>query len=72
MWDVFFDFMCCIVLVGIKMIIIYVCKVWLDGLSFKENCEILLFDYGIVYDIKSVFLDLMVVINGGIEDVIVC
>lgn len=32
-----------------EMFIIYVCKVWFLGLSLKENCEILLFDYLCVY-----------------------
>lgn len=52
--------------VGVIVLVVYVCKVWLQGLSLKENCEILLLDYGCVYQFKCEFDLLMVVINGGI------
>lgn len=67
--DEYEDFSCFIdvvVNVGCDMFIVYVCKVWLQGLSFKENCDILLLNYLCVYQFKQVYLEFIIDINGGI------
>lgn len=64
------DFVCFIdivVDVGCDIFIVYVRKVWLQGLSLKENCEILLLNYLWVYRFKQVCFELFISINGGVK-----
>jgi len=53
---------------GCGVFVIHARKAWLDGLSPKQNREIPNLRYDAVYEIKRLFPELIVVINGGIED----
>lgn len=66
-YDVLLDFIVKVSVVGVCWFMIYVCKVWLQGLSFKENCDIFFFDYDLVCQIKVDNFDLYILINGGID-----
>ena len=52
---------------GVEVFIIHARKAWLEGLSPKENREIPLLDYPLVYRLKQQFPDISIIINGGIE-----
>ncbi len=52
---------------GIQHFIIHARKAWLEGLSPKQNREIPPLNYPRVYDLKANFLDLQIIINGGVE-----
>lgn len=56
-------------LAGCKVFIIHARKAWLKGLSPKENREIPPLRYDLVYNIKSLFPNLTIVINGGITTI---
>ncbi len=51
---------------GCRHIILHARKAWLTGLSPKENRQIPPLDYNRVYEIKKLFKDLYITINGGI------
>lgn len=53
---------------GCRIFIIHARKAWLQGLSPKENREIPPLNYERVYQLKSDFPKLTIVINGGITD----
>ncbi len=53
---------------GCKTFIIHARKAWLSGLSPKQNREIPELDYQRVYNIKQLFPQLSIAINGGITD----
>jgi len=55
---------------GLGVLIVHARKAWLQGLSAKENREVPPLDYGRVYRLKKAFPELVVVINGGIRDVL--
>ncbi len=52
---------------GCKVFIIHARKAWLQGLSPKENREIPPLRYEVVYQLKRDFLDLTIILNGGIQ-----
>jgi tRNA-dihydrouridine synthase A len=51
---------------GVRRVIIHARKAWLQGLSPKENREIPPLDYALVAQMKRVFPDLHISLNGGI------
>jgi len=51
---------------GVGRITVHARKAWLDGLSPKENRDIPPLDYPLVHEMKRVFPDLHLSINGGI------
>jgi tRNA-dihydrouridine synthase A len=53
---------------GCKRVIVHARKAWLKGLSPKENRTIPPLSYETVYQLKSEFSDLPMVINGGIQN----
>ncbi len=44
-------------------------KAWLKGLSPKENREIPPLDYDLVHELKTAYPDLLITLNGGLENV---
>ncbi len=54
---------------GCRQIIIHARKAWLKGLSPKENREIPPLEYQKVMDVKNLFPELFVVLNGGITTI---
>lgn len=61
------DFINTLYLAGCRVFIIHARKAWLSGLSPKENREIPPLQYERVYQIKRLFPDACIVINGGIK-----
>jgi len=54
---------------GLSSVIIHARKAWLKGLSPKQNRSIPPLNYDFVYQIKQLFPELHIVINGGINSV---
>ena len=54
---------------GCKTFIVHARKAWLEGLSPKQNREIPPLKYHYVYQLKQDFIDLNIVINGGINTI---
>jgi tRNA-dihydrouridine synthase A len=52
---------------GINSVIIHARKAWLQGLSPKENRTIPPLDYDLVCRMKTVFPDMEIILNGGLE-----
>lgn len=52
---------------GCGVFIIHARKAWLQGLSPKQNRDIPPLDYELVYRLKEIHPELVIVINGGIE-----
>lgn len=65
-FDILQDFVGKIKTAGTDGVIIHARKAWLQGLSPKQNREIPPLNYDWVHQIKQVFPDLPVMINGGI------
>ena len=61
------DFIGKIMEAGCRTVIMHARKAWLKGLSPKENREIPPLEYHRVYQLKKVFPELEIIINGGIE-----
>lgn len=53
---------------GIDHVIIHARKAWLQGLSPKDNREIPPLDYPLVLAMKAQFPDLLISLNGGVND----
>jgi tRNA-dihydrouridine synthase A len=53
--------------VGVRRVAIHARKAWLEGLSPKENRTVPPLDYDLVLEMKRVFPDLHISVNGGIE-----
>ena len=51
---------------GVNRFAIHARKAWLSGLSPKENRDVPPLDYGLVYEMKRVFPQLHLSVNGGI------
>jgi tRNA-dihydrouridine synthase A len=62
------DFVGKIAETGCDVFIMHARKAWLKGLSPKENREIPPLDYDRVYRLKTLFPQLDIIINGGIQD----
>jgi tRNA-dihydrouridine synthase A len=62
------DFLARIVGAGIERVTIHARKAWLQGLSPKENRDIPPLDYSLVQDMKMLFPNLHISVNGGIRD----
>ena len=54
---------------GVSHFIVHARKAWLDGLSPKENRDIPPLDYELVYALKKAHPELLISINGGIENI---
>lgn len=67
-YDFFSAFAQKLVDAGSKKLIVHARKAWLNGLSPKQNRTIPPINYDYVYQIKSQFPDLPVVINGSITE----
>ena len=55
--------------VGVTHFIVHARKAWLEGLSPKENRDIPPLDYPLVCALKKAHPDLLISINGGIENI---
>jgi tRNA-dihydrouridine synthase A len=53
---------------GVKHLILHARKAWLSGLSPKENREVPPLMYDRVYQLKKDYPDLMITLNGGVQD----
>jgi tRNA-dihydrouridine synthase A len=62
------EFLAQMVGAGCERVIIHARKAWLQGLSPKENREIPPLDYDLVHQMKGLFPNLHISINGGITD----
>ncbi len=62
------EFLARIVAAGCERVIIHARKAWLQGLSPKENRDIPPLDYPLVQEMKQLFPNLHISINGGIAD----
>lgn len=59
-------------LAGCGIFIIHARKAWLDGLSPKENREIPPLRYEVVYELKRMYPQLEIVLNGGVKSIEAC
>lgn len=66
------DFIQPIMDVGCKTFIVHARNAWLQGLSPKQNREIPPLNYEMVYQLKSDYPHLEIIINGGITDLQQC
>lgn len=57
---------------GVDALIVHARKAWLQGLSPKQNREIPELKYDWVYDLKALFPDVQIIINGGIKTLEQC
>lgn len=62
------DFLSRIVAAGVTRVTIHARKAWLQGLSPKENRDVPPLDYDLVQQMKGLFPNLHISINGGIEN----
>ncbi len=60
------EFLARIVAAGCTRVTIHARKAWLQGLSPKENRDIPPLDYGLVHEMKVLFPNLHISVNGGI------
>lgn len=61
------EFLAQIVAAGVERVTIHARKAWLNGLSPKENRDIPPLDYDLVREMKGLFPNLHITINGGIS-----
>ena len=61
------EFLSRIVAVGCDRVTIHARKAWLQGLSPKENRDIPPLDYPLVYEMKQLFPNLHISLNGGVS-----
>ncbi|MEL6282604.1 MAG: tRNA dihydrouridine(20/20a) synthase DusA [Pseudomonadota bacterium] len=54
---------------GVRSFTIHARKAWLEGLSPKENRDIPLLDYPLVYEMKAARPDLEIILNGGVGSI---
>ncbi|TGD76261.1 tRNA dihydrouridine(20/20a) synthase DusA [Mangrovimicrobium sediminis] len=66
-WQHFVDFVGTVAEGGCETFIVHARKAWLQGLSPKENREIPPLNYAWVYELKQLFPQLEIIINGGIQ-----
>lgn len=62
------EFLAQIVAAGCERVVVHARKAWLQGLSPKENREIPPLDYALVHNMKQLFPNLHISLNGGITD----
>ncbi|PVA08163.1 tRNA dihydrouridine(20/20a) synthase DusA [Thalassorhabdomicrobium marinisediminis] len=60
------EFLSQIVAAGVERVTIHARKAWLQGLSPKENRDIPPLDYDLVFEMKQLFPNLHISLNGGI------
>ena len=60
------EFLSQIVAAGVERVTIHARKAWLQGLSPKENRDIPPLDYDLVFEMKQLFPNLHISINGGV------
>jgi len=60
------EFLSQIVAAGVERVTIHARKAWLQGLSPKENRDIPPLDYALVHEMKQLFPNLHISVNGGI------
>ena len=65
--EALFDFIDKVADAGCRIFVIHARKAWLSGLSPKENRNIPLLDYSLVYRLKKTRPELNVILNGGIQ-----
>lgn len=70
--DSLFNFVETVAQAGCQTFIVHARKAWLKGLSPKENREIPPLNYALVYELKQVFPQLEIIINGGITTLEQC
>ncbi|SDF79007.1 tRNA dihydrouridine(20/20a) synthase DusA [Sulfitobacter delicatus] len=63
------EFLARIVGAGCTRVTVHARKAWLQGLSPKENRDIPPLDYGLVHEMKGLFPNLHISVNGGITSV---
>ena len=61
------DFVTTVAAAGCKTFVVHARKAWLKGLSPKENREIPPLNYERVHQLKNSFLDLNIILNGGMS-----
>jgi len=61
------EFLSQIVAAGVNRVTIHARKAWLQGLSPKENRDIPPLDYELVFEMKQLFPNLHISINGGVS-----
>jgi tRNA-dihydrouridine synthase A len=66
--DSLFGFVDTLAAAGCRVFAVHARKAWLQGLSPKENRDVPPLDYPLVYRLKRDRPDLVIVINGGIEE----
>lgn len=57
---------------GCQVFLIHARKAWLKGLSPKENRDIPPLDYELVYQLKTSFPELQIILNGGLKTLDEC
>jgi tRNA-dihydrouridine synthase A len=62
------EFLAQIVAAGCERVIVHARKAWLQGLSPKENRDVPPLDYALVHEMKQLFPNLHLSLNGGITD----
>ncbi len=60
------EFLAQVVGAGVKRVTIHARKAWLKGLSPKENRDVPPLDYDLVFEMKQLFPNLHISINGGV------
>jgi len=60
------EFLSQIVAAGVERVTIHARKAWLQGLSPKENRDIPPLDYDLVFEMKQLFPNLHISVNGGV------
>jgi len=60
------EFLSQIVAAGVERVTIHARKAWLKGLSPKENRDVPPLDYDLVFEMKQLFPNLHISINGGV------
>jgi tRNA-dihydrouridine synthase A len=67
--EALFAFTNAIKIAGVDALIVHARKAWLKGLSPRENREVPPLDYARVHQLKAVYPELAIVLNGGIAAV---
>ena len=63
------EFLSQIIAAGVERVTIHARKAWLQGLSPKENRDVPPLDYDLVFEMKQLFPNLHISINGGVTSI---